>query len=584
MRYFCDRALVILVFFFILTRLLLLLFDFSDLTQVEELYNGTLAREIVRGPFLPLLQLRYIEYQSGSLIVSFIAIPLFYLFGETYFTLKLVALLFSTATLIIFYLLLKHFYSQRVATWGGIMFVFPPRIFALLNLKVEGANSQAILITFVIWYLFFSLLRYENDRSPGEKREGMGNARAFLIGLLSSFGVWFCPVVLIAIVCIVIISFARDKLFYFRKRFVYSFAGFWVGAIPAIIDYRATGYAGLKYLLTQPYQGRTSPFISLITELWGRGLLDSVSSKSVLISARLINMYFYILVIFSIVLYLCFQRGRIVSFLRAMVFPARSHPLTFEVVKGIAFPLYIVAFSLAYGASKYHISKSPSAIDAYRYLVSLYPFLFIVVVLTMDEIWVRGSRIAVGIVTLAMILGVAEIAVSLNGKDYGRGFRLKGYDYEMLGLRLYEQMSTAPNSALALASDKIAEYGNRDACIGGFAFMFTKDCLKEKGEGDLRSFVSRLGSVDERWRPYFYRALGQLLPFDFSTRDGINKWHAMLNAIDEKYLTYYYEGVGSVVRSCYQDNREKQMECGGHVPPRFSSAFEAGMSIPYPVL
>jgi hypothetical protein len=563
------------------TRLLLLLFAFPELVQVEELYNGTLAREIVRGPILPLLRLRYIEYQSGSLIVSLTAIPFFYLFGESYFTLKLVALLFSSATLAVFYALLKRFYSAKAAMWGGLIFVFPPRLFALLNLKVEGANSQAILITVAIWYLFFSLLRHAEDRRPGVDREWRKNASAFLIGLLSSFGVWFCPVVLIVILCIGGIAFARDRLFCFKGRFLWAFAGFWAGAVPAIVDYRSTGYVGLKYLLTQPYRGRTSSFIASVAELWGKGLLDSFSSKNFFLPSGAVNGYFYALVLICIVVYLYRCRGDIALFLRAMASSARRQRLSFESVKGVAFILYVALFTLAYGLSKYHIAESGSAIDAYRYMVSLYPFLFIMVALAVEK--TRGqSGMLAGMVAVGIALGAVEIVGSIEPEGYGKGFQLKGYDYEMLGLRLCEQMGDAPNEAMGLIFEKMADRADRDACARGYAFVFTRERLKE-GDGAGR-FTDRIGSMDGRWRPYFYRALGQLVTFDAPPPDGVRAWTAIPNAIDGKYVAYYYEGLGSAVRSRYQGDDEKQRECGRHVPPPFKPAFETGLNVPYPVL
>lgn len=569
---------------FVGARLLLLLFAFPELMQIEELYNGTLAREIVRGPILPLLRLRYIEYQSGSLVVSFIAIPLFYLFGESYFTLKLVALLFSSATLVVFYSLLKRFYSPRAAAWGGLLFVFPPRIFALLNLKVEGANSQALLITFVIWHLFFRLLNHEDDRSSGVNSKVDKSMLAFLIGLLSSFGVWFCPVVLIVMLCVGGICFARDRLFYFRKRFLWAFVGFWVGAIPAIVDYRATDYAGLKYLMTQPYRGKTASFISSVAELWGRGLFNSFSSKSVILPAGAVNVYFYALALICIVVYLYCYRRDIASFLRAMTCSTRCDALSLEAVKGVAFILYVTLFTLAYGLSKYHIAERARAIDMYRYMVTLYPFLFIVMALAVEKTVGCGSRILAGMVAMGVALGAAGIIGSVDRESYGKGFQLKGYDYEMLGLRMYEQMGDAPNDAMGLIFEKMADNEDRDACVRSFAFIYTKECLKERGGDGLPDFTDRIGSIDEKWRPYFYRALGQLIAFDPSAPNGVRKWTALPNAMDGKHVTYYYEGLGSAVRDRCPGDVEKQREFGERIPPRFKPAFEAGLNIPYPTM
>src|SRR3990167_4382043 len=107
--FFKDKGIFLLiVLFFIISRLWVLdrgIFMWND----EELYNGTIAMEILQGLNLPLLDYQYTPHNGGTIVVGVLAAVFFKLFGNSYFSLKLVALLFSTLSLI-FCLILLNLY------------------------------------------------------------------------------------------------------------------------------------------------------------------------------------------------------------------------------------------------------------------------------------------------------------------------------------------------------------------------------------------------------------------------------------------------------------------------------------------
>lgn len=575
MRLCRDRCLLWLLLVFAATRLLLLLFDFPELTQLEELYNGTLAREMVRGPFLPVLTLRYVEYQSGSLVVSFMAIPLFLVFGDSYFSLKLVALAFSAATLAVYYLFLRDYYSRGAAAWGGLLYIFSPRIFALLNLKVEGANSQAILITMVMLLLFFKMLRAQ------EEGRGGGSGQAFVLGLLSTFGIWFCPVVIITALCVLIIWLAANRRFVFTRNGAVAIIGCAVGALPAILDYLKTNFIGIRYLLTQPMKGCTLRAASYFVELWGRGLRASFSSRGIwLISGDAINWYFYLLTLLCLAIFIIVYRASIVLFVASILRGGGSASCATSVV---AMPLlYIVLFSLFYSVTKFHIRHTPNPVHNYRYLVSLYPFLFATMALAREAALGRVRVILSTLLTAGMLLGMVQMITPLDRSKFGEGFSLKGYSYEMLGLRMYELFRRNPQRALDLIDAHMKVADERAACVMGLAISMSRDCL-ERPEG-VRAFVNRLDPVQERWRPWFYRALGQTLGVKWNSPDALVQWQESLGAIDTRYLPYYYEGLGAAAAEGGPVDKAWLDEAIRYIPPQFRDSFGQGMGSHFYVL
>src|SRR3989338_10372298 len=93
---FKDKNVLIisgLTILFLILRLAVLFSSLDKIYESEELYSGTIAREIIQGPLIPLWE--YLDYKveyfpGGTLVVGILAVPFFLLFGQTYIALKLV--------------------------------------------------------------------------------------------------------------------------------------------------------------------------------------------------------------------------------------------------------------------------------------------------------------------------------------------------------------------------------------------------------------------------------------------------------------------------------------------------------------
>ena len=116
-----KSVLYLIVILFILSRLWVLnrgIFMWND----EELYNGTIAMEMLRGLNMPLLDYAYNPHNGGTILVGILASVFFTLLGNSYFSLKLVALLFSTLSLIFCLLLLNRHFNKKAAILAGLFF------------------------------------------------------------------------------------------------------------------------------------------------------------------------------------------------------------------------------------------------------------------------------------------------------------------------------------------------------------------------------------------------------------------------------------------------------------------------------
>ncbi len=91
-----SSILAILIICFLLLRLSLLLTDIKHLEMDEEAVCGVLANEVMSNNIrLSILDYQHVPWCGDTLVVSFVAIPFFLIFGNSIISLKLIPLCFS---------------------------------------------------------------------------------------------------------------------------------------------------------------------------------------------------------------------------------------------------------------------------------------------------------------------------------------------------------------------------------------------------------------------------------------------------------------------------------------------------------
>ena len=109
-----SQIVPLLVALYLVTRLAVLLFlDYRPRVFTEEFAAGVIARELIKGPFLPLTFLVTADYGGGIVVTGVLTVPFFLLLGENSFALRLVHILFSLGILMLLYAAARSRNSPR---------------------------------------------------------------------------------------------------------------------------------------------------------------------------------------------------------------------------------------------------------------------------------------------------------------------------------------------------------------------------------------------------------------------------------------------------------------------------------------
>lgn len=219
-----------------LTFRLLCLYFWSDAAWTpEETYRGNVGLEFLRALHGHPLALPFFCYQAdaylgGSLVTGAFAAAAFALFGPSLFALKLTALLFALAALLLAYRWLDRQRGAAAANTFAALYTFAPPAFTFLGATAMGYHTESVL--------FFAVLL-----SLTTAKEGPG--RLFLAGLVGGFAFWFSNLNALAVLAS-LASGPRD----WRKP--KPFAGFFFGSLlgltPWLARNIASGFDALRHL------------------------------------------------------------------------------------------------------------------------------------------------------------------------------------------------------------------------------------------------------------------------------------------------------------------------------------------------
>lgn len=154
----------------------------SRMDEVElEVYSGSLASAILEGMPLDPTALPIIVHLRGSYIVGLLLVPLFAVFGAKLWVLKVLAVAWSLATLVLWILALDRVLGLRAAVAGGLVYCLLPPSFQMVDVTILGSHGETIL--FIAAALLFLVCQTRSLlASP---------ARAFVFGALLGLGFLF---------------------------------------------------------------------------------------------------------------------------------------------------------------------------------------------------------------------------------------------------------------------------------------------------------------------------------------------------------------------------------------------------------
>lgn len=584
--------LIVLILFFLLIKLSILFFGFDKIYEFGELQYGACARELISSHNLPFSSYYYIGSSvykgnnSGALtsLMNILVVPFFLLFGESHLTLKLVHLSINLVTLVFLYLFLYKFFSKKIAVIASILFINGPSIATKFSLMGLGNQYETILFTILAMHIFYKIFFNNNDQS----------INFILFGLISALGLCLNYIFLITLTTCLLLWFIFDYRFFIRRQFLIFIVTFIVCLIPwaYYIIYKIGGV----YIYSKPiYQhflgnGAINSLIRLkdlvSTHLFNLFLLEDIG----FIKGRVLSSIYYLVAVLS----LCALFWQNTKYLLKLLFknPYRK-PVQISsqsVPKELFIFIYLIIFFIVCSFSDFSIGGWNSNLNFmnYRYLGSLYLFLFITIALFLDKLSFKKYMriISNSIIIFLILVSLLSNLAFISYNKFNGGLTREGFCYLELGSRFALRFKEETNIAINLMDkvdkdnrelmyqgftvgltigliadnklnyDNMSEYiniVNQDidkmhytACYEGLGIGFMQ--LVWEGKGRVAEGINLIKQLDQKYQGYFYRGLGiGMCMQDVFGLDSAEYLDWMMNNIDQRYLDFFYRGAGTTL-------------------------------------
>lgn len=403
----------------------------------EELGRGLVARELLDGMALHLLDHQMDPYAGGSLVMGILVTPFFALFGDDVVSLQLAAIPFIAATALALYALLARPAGRPAALLAAALVFLTPYSASRLQLMVWGDHSQ------VPTFMALCLLLAWGWWDPARRTLW----RAGLLGLVAGFGLYFHYHLAIPLLVVGLLLLATDRRGLLGRRGLALVVGGMVGFLPWLVYNLTHAFGGLEI---SRYGSVVDPgvgwFAGTVTRLglflgpvcagaWGSAPVDSGLQEVVSTTSWLLVLGAWAGLAWG-------DRRRLASLGRALL---RGAPDAADAPgRWITLPflVYLPCFALFAAASPFDFTNY-SDYFADRYLTTLHTAGLVVVALAAGRAWTGGGPlrwVALALSAWFLGLGIASQAALLDGvapgplpqaRDDG-GAPLPGYDHALL--------------------------------------------------------------------------------------------------------------------------------------------------------
>lgn len=574
--------LLTLIALFLIVRFLVLFSSLDKIYEPEELYRGTIAREIIKGPVMPLWD--YLDYKTeyfsgGVLSVGILAVPFFLLFGQTYLALKLVGFSFSLATFILWYLFLNRFFSKKAAIICALLFIFSMPFYVKTSLITWGQHPEANFFGILSMLIFFTIFFKKEEDAEDLYRANKVNF--FIWGLTAGIGAWFVHTYLFYFFSLFLFWFVFDKGFMLRKVFFVFCSGFLAGFLPAIYYAFFKGGAIFNinghFILAGIIGNELKLFLPKLIRLLSFDLPKSFIFKDLPgIKGDVFSYLYYFIFIIAFICLLWRNREGLLLILRNIIYP-----ITLKEVKA---PFYRISgesiilaqlfiFLMIYSLSAFSVSPDPWDnqqlwLDyiGYRYMIPIIPFIFVIIGIFLTSI--KDKKVFYALLCLAVGLGIIGNInlVSLRKLNWYK--KDKGYSYAIIGDKLGLRFKGGFKERLK-PFEKLDQNSKLQFYEGigtGIAWR-----LKEEGGQEIvRNFEEE---VSQQYWPYLYRGWGLLFAFD--TEETLYKISRISISIPKNYRKFFYEGIGRA--TCYSNDINTAISLINKVKPEYRPYCYLGM-------
>lgn len=536
-------VLAILIIFFLALRLSIVLTDTKQIEMNEETVCGVLAHDVINHHIrLPILDYQHVEWCGDTLIVGFLAIPFFWILGDSIISLKLIPLCFSLGTLILWYLFLNKHINRTVALLTSLLLIVPPPYFTRLNLIAAIPHTELNFFSIAVVYLFFKSFHEKNPSTS-----------LILFGLLSGLAIYCHYLFLITFACCILIWYLWDKQFIFKKNFLIFSLSFLIGLIPWIISnihnypfglpivkgsfnlilqlrkffrllvyniphsfgFDYIGNTGMKLQSWIYYLIFVSFFVSLIIQhkkLFLNFFVTTFSLKKSLIQTKESLVTLYIL-IFPILYILFFTLSTFYDVLPFVIVPQST-------IQGV-----------------YNFTAPPFEIYRYRYLIPLYPIIFVIISIGLNY-WLKSKGIKQGIAIVAiaylLMIGFYSNYKLISWDKFGQGFIYKGYrQWEYARDIVYQEWSFKKIAASLSELEGEAKYR-------GYRLLGEKEANEQ--QYNILPVIQNIEDLSPSYRYHIYFGLFNRLT-EICQGDQ-EKIAGLINQVPNKSKPPCYEGYG----------------------------------------
>jgi len=549
-----------MVFVLLLTRVGALLFFIDDLFDAEELLHGTIAKEIMEGPDLPLLEYPPTNYGHGGFLSGILTIPFFALFGKNLFALHLTPVAFSVAILIVLFLFAYKFFNRRVAIITGLLYLFSSRNWIIFNLHAGGLHFENVLFTVAALYVFYEIIFNGKDKP----------VYYLSLGLISGFGTYWIYTFLVTLATIFLLWFLRDKKMFLKKGFYIFLTGFLIGIIPWLIYNLQTQFKSITDIILDALFVDKSYFgLKTWLETIGR-LLRIVCFSGMLsvIGKDYIFGTLYLLIYWLSFLYIL----RSYKFSLTKVISSKESFL-------LVFPVLLLISNAFYGFYVDSIRDSMYYLD-WRYIVSLFPFIFLTVAIVLDRLISKFrmlKAISIALLFLPIMLGGIIYSRRIDFKNFGSGFNQLGYTYLLLNESF---CSKYPHDFYKILDDI-----TKLSAPQKYEVLTLPLAIYQEGKihpVDFKEYLKLSLRLDEKYKPIFYKILIKGLYFtsDLPLKDLVSQVDILSKQADDIYKPYLYQGIGAIVVARNQNDNSDYKDGASLIDEKYRAYYYRGLSEP----
>jgi len=535
-REYLPFFIIILIFFVVKLSILFLAID--ELFYGLECMRALIAKQLIDSPTaVPFFDLQSDSYSGGSLVVGLLMVPFFKLLGQNLISIKLVALLFSLAALISLYLFCNKFFNRKVAMVTSLLFILSPPLFTKYSLITMGFHTESILFTILFIFVFFEI--FFNDRKY--------SSYFILLGLIGGFGVWFTYIFSITLFSCLLFWFLLDRGFFLKRNFLIFLISFISGFTPWIYYNLSRNFIGVSIRGREIVPSFSIDHLIFSLVKLKNLLLHDIRNSFlfedfIFLSGEYLSTIFYLIFVVSFLVLFWLNRWFLYLLIRRFIPLKRFQISPASVPKETFFLLYVIIFLLIYSLSNFRVRDLTFA--GYRYLLPLYPFIFVLIALFLSKVQERESRVKVFISSFLLIILLSiGLAGNLKLISFNNKINTRFLDidytpsYLYLGCRIGMMYGDEIDKCIGLINRVEERY--RFPLYEGLG-----STIAQQFENDIDKCIGLINRVEERYRTAVYRGIS--ISFNWNRCKGdIDKCIGLINRVEEKYRPYFYRDISN---------------------------------------